>query len=180
MRHVFTYLRQCVALQVKNALRELRLKPVYNNMLREELIVIIFNCASANIPFVSVAIKPAICNCEGTRTRGGHEIPEINDTQRYAKSLDVAVRFASRKFSRWCTVTAKLSFLATSQERPSRFSLSGSPLLSPLLRLIDRDTDEETPNASERDRIVFNQAREKENWKALEKWSTPRSENRRW
>lgn len=64
-------------------------------------------------------------------------------------------------------MTAKLLFLATSQERPAAPVCVSLSLLSLLLRLIDRNANEETPNAGEG--VVFNQVREKKNWKALEK-----------
>lgn len=139
-------------------------------MLRQELIVIIFNCASANVPFVPVAIKPTICNCEGTRTRAVTKFPKLTTPTKVCEKFGCCGTIRVSKISAvvHCDRKTFVFWQRARSDRPASLYLESS-LLSPLLRLIDRDTDEETPNASERERIVFNQAREKENWKALEK-----------
>lgn len=152
--------------------------------LRGELIVIIFNCASAKrmFPLVPFAIKPAIRNCECTRARAVTKFPKLTTPKGMRKVWMLRYDSRPENFRGGTAWPQNFSFLATSQERPPRRAAPPvrGPLLSLLLRLIDRDTNEEPPNAGESERVVFNQARETENWKALEKWSTPRSESRRW
>jgi len=129
------------------------------------------------VPFVPVAIKPAIRNCEDTRARTVTKCSKLTTLKGMRKVW--MLRYDSRleNFRGGAPWPQNFRFWQRAKRDLPRLCVSLS-LLSLLLRLIDRNANEETPNAGEG--VVFNQVREKENWKALEKWRTPRSENRRW
>lgn len=136
---------------------------------------IIFNCVPHKYcAFVVTAIKLTTRNCKGTRVPLPlTKFPKLTIPEGMRKVWMLRHDSRPENFCGDAPWPRNFRFWQTARNRPSH--RSSRPLIT--TPSINRSQHEAGVAGKE---IVFNQVRERENWKAFKKWSMSRLESRRW